>query len=115
MPSREPTLHRARPWPQSNLSGEVARKNLVLALALVGVVVLIVLGTIAVSFIYLHDQCSSGLKESRSGADLVLLDDAIIPFAAARCPGRPGGVARSRRAAGRGHRPNPDLLFDALE
>jgi heme/copper-type cytochrome/quinol oxidase subunit 2 len=34
--------------------GEVARKNIVLALALVGVVVLIVLGTIAVSLIYLH-------------------------------------------------------------
>ena len=31
-----------------DLSGEVARKNIVLALALVGVVVLIVLGTIAV-------------------------------------------------------------------
>jgi hypothetical protein len=34
--------------------GDVARKNVALALALVGVVVLIVLGTIAVSFIYLH-------------------------------------------------------------
>jgi hypothetical protein len=34
--------------------GEVARKNIALALALVGVVILIVLGTIAVSFIYLH-------------------------------------------------------------
>jgi hypothetical protein len=34
--------------------GEVARKNVVLALALVGVVLLIVAGTIAVSFIYLH-------------------------------------------------------------
>ncbi|HMH41448.1 MAG TPA: hypothetical protein VK532_09680 [Gaiellaceae bacterium] len=34
--------------------GEIARKNITLALALVGVVLLIVLGTIAVSFIYLH-------------------------------------------------------------
>ena len=34
--------------------GEVARKNVVLALALFGVVLLMVAGTIAVSFIYLH-------------------------------------------------------------
>jgi hypothetical protein len=34
--------------------GEIARKNITLALGLVGVVLLIVLGTIAVSFIYLH-------------------------------------------------------------
>jgi hypothetical protein len=34
--------------------GEVARKNVILALALVGVVLLIVAGTIAVSLIYLH-------------------------------------------------------------
>ena len=34
--------------------GEVARKNVALALALVGMVLLIALGTIAVSFIYLH-------------------------------------------------------------
>ncbi|MBA3736736.1 MAG: hypothetical protein H0W90_16360 [Actinobacteria bacterium] len=34
--------------------GEVARKNVALALALVGIVLLIVVGTIAVSFIYLH-------------------------------------------------------------
>jgi hypothetical protein len=34
--------------------GEIARKNITLALALVGVVLLIVVGTIAVSFIYLH-------------------------------------------------------------
>jgi len=34
--------------------GKVARKNIGLALALVGVVLLIVVGTIAVSFIYLH-------------------------------------------------------------
>jgi hypothetical protein len=52
----EPT---ADPAPSTTVApvdpvGEVARKNVVLALALVGVVVLIVLGTIAVSFIYLH-------------------------------------------------------------
>ena len=52
----EPT---ADPAPSTTVApvepvGEVARKNIVLALALVGVVVLIVLGTIAVSFIYLH-------------------------------------------------------------
>ena len=34
--------------------GEVARKNVALALALVGIALLIVAGTIAVSFIYLH-------------------------------------------------------------
>ena len=50
---------RADPAPSTTVApvepvGEVARKNVVLALALVGVVVLIVLGTIAVSFIYLH-------------------------------------------------------------
>ena len=52
----EPT---ADPAPSTTVApvepvGEVARKNIVLALALVGVVVLIILGTIAVSFIYLH-------------------------------------------------------------
>jgi hypothetical protein len=53
------TEPRADPAPSTTVApvepvGEVARKNIVLALALVGVVVLIVLGTIAVSFIYLH-------------------------------------------------------------
>src|SRR3954454_16557775 len=52
----EPT---ADPAPSTTVApvepvGEVARKNIVLALALVGVVLLIVAGTIAVSFIYLH-------------------------------------------------------------
>jgi hypothetical protein len=53
------TEPRADPAPNTTVApvepiGDVARKNVVLALALVGVVVLIVLGTIAVSFIYLH-------------------------------------------------------------
>jgi hypothetical protein len=52
----EPT---ADPAPSTTVApvepvGEVARKNIALALALVGVVFLIALGTIAVSFIYLH-------------------------------------------------------------
>jgi hypothetical protein len=35
-------------------TGEVARKNVMLALVLVGVVILVVAGTIAISLIYLH-------------------------------------------------------------
>jgi hypothetical protein len=34
--------------------GEVARKNLLLGLILVGVVILVVAGTVAISLIYLH-------------------------------------------------------------
>ena len=35
-------------------TGDVARKNLVLALALVGIAVLLVVGAVVVSLIYLH-------------------------------------------------------------
>jgi hypothetical protein len=52
----EPT---ADPAPSTTVApvepvGDVARKNIALAVGLVGVVLLIIVGTIAVSFIYLH-------------------------------------------------------------
>ncbi|MDX6414621.1 MAG: hypothetical protein QOH23_2031 [Gaiellaceae bacterium] len=52
-PAAETTRTRAPNEPVEP-TGEIARKNLMLALVLVGVVILVVAGTVAISLIYLH-------------------------------------------------------------
>ncbi|MDX6368816.1 MAG: hypothetical protein QOG93_318 [Gaiellaceae bacterium] len=52
-PSAETTRTRAPNEPVEP-TGEIARKNVMLALMLVGVVILVVVGTVAISLIYLH-------------------------------------------------------------
>jgi heme/copper-type cytochrome/quinol oxidase subunit 2 len=52
-PAAETTRTRASNEPVEP-TGEVARKNVMLALVLVAVVILVVAGTVAISLIYLH-------------------------------------------------------------
>jgi hypothetical protein len=52
-PAAETTRARAPNEPVEP-TGEVARKNVMLALVLVAVVILVVAGTVAISLIYLH-------------------------------------------------------------
>jgi hypothetical protein len=52
-PAAETTRTRAPNEPVEP-TGEVARKNVMLALVLVAVVILVVAGTVAISLIYLH-------------------------------------------------------------
>lgn len=52
-PAAETTRTRAPNEPVEP-TGEVARKNIMLGLMLVGVVILVVAGTVAISLIYLH-------------------------------------------------------------
>ena len=52
-PATETTSPRAQNEPVDP-TGEIARKNVMLALILVGVVILVVAGTVAISLIYLH-------------------------------------------------------------
>jgi hypothetical protein len=52
-PASETTRTRAPNEPVEP-TGEIARKNVMLALVLVAVVILVVAGTVAISLIYLH-------------------------------------------------------------